>query len=150
MYKTLLLIPFIASLLTAKTVKPKVFNAQDADYERSYHHSSSMKNSKDRVISSSAEASAQITVVVTVQATSEITSRSNHDVATLSFLDNNRVQITEEIAQGEGEYLGTLLTMMKLQQDQKSLKKLQDNFENLIYLSHNDFLNKLILIEQDS
>lgn len=143
MYRTLLLIPFLISLLTAQTAQPKVFHAQDTKHHDNYHTSSSIKNTQDRVISSSAEASAQITVVITIQATSEMTSGSEHDEATLSFLDNNRIQITEEIAKGEGEYLTTLLTMMKLKKEKKSLKNLQDNFENLIYLTHDDFLNKL-------
>lgn len=140
MYRILLIIALLTSLLTAK---PKVFRAQDTKHHDNYHTSSSIENTQERVISSSAEASAQITVVITIQATSEMTSGSYHDEATLSFLDNNRIQITQEIAKGEGEYLITLLTMMKLKKEKKSLKNLQDNFEDLIYLTHDDFLNKL-------
>lgn len=142
MNKKLLILPLFFSLLSAETVKSKEMKAQD--YDRHYKRSSNMNTTEDRVISSTAEASAQITVTITLQATSEMTSGRDRNIATMSFLDNNRMQITEEIAQGEGEHLETLLTMMKLKNDQKSLEKIQTHFNELVYLSHNDFLNKLV------
>ena len=146
--KTLLfLLALTPLLLVAKTVKPKVMHAQDRDYHRHYSHSSNHRDTEDEILSSSAEATGQITVTISLQisteALSEATSEGGHSTARLSYLDNNRIQITEDIAKGEGEYLETLLSMMHLHQDKKSLKKIQNNFDELIYLSHNDFLDKL-------
>jgi len=147
--KTLLfLLALTPLLLVAKTVKPKVMHAQDREYQEHYSHSSNHRNTEDEILSSSAEATSQITVTISLQisteALSEITSEGgHHSSARLSYLDNNRIQITEDIAKGEGEYLETLLSMMHLSQDKKSLKKIQNNFDELIYLSHNDFLDKL-------
>ena len=143
MNKKLLLIPFLCSLLSAETVKSKEMRAHDTNYSKNYDNSSNLETTEDRVISSTADASAQITIMITLQAISEVTSGRSNNMATMSFLDNNRIQITEEIAEGEGEHLETLLTMMKLDKNEENLKKIQNNFENLIYLSHNDFLNKL-------
>lgn len=143
MKKTLLLIPFICSLLSAQTVKSKDMHAHDSNYQNNYNNSSNRRTTEDRVISSTAEASGQITLVVTLQVISEVTSGKNHNMATMSFLDNNRIQITEDIAKGEGEHLQTLLTIMELNHNTENLKKIQNNFEELIYLTHNDFLNKL-------
>ena len=152
MNKKLLLLPFICSLLSAKTVEPKVFRAidsprpsmQQSNYSTHYQNSSHMESTDDKVISSTAEASAQITVISTVQVTTELTAGGRHGgSAIMSFLDNNRIEITEDIAKGEGEHLHTLLRMMKINNDTKNLTKIQDNFINLIYLTHNDFLDKL-------
>jgi len=141
MNKKLLILPLLCSLLTAQTVKPK--EMRTTDYTKHYDNSSNIDSTEDKVISSTAEASAQITIMVTLQASSEMTSGRHGGTATMSFLDNNRIQITEEIAKGEGEHLETLLSMMKLKKDEKSLEKIQTHFDELIYLSHNDFLDKL-------
>jgi len=142
MYKKLLLLPIFSSFLLAQTVKPKVMHAQDTkNYEHNYNNS--QNTTEDKVISSTAEASAEITVVITLQVSTEMISQTNRSAATLSYLDNNRIQITEELAQGEGEYLETLLSMMELKNNRENLEKLQNNFDDLIYLSHNDFLNKV-------
>ena len=142
MNNKLLILPFLlCSLLTAKTVETKEMKAKD--YAKHYDRSSNINSTEDKVISSTAEASAQITIMVTLQASSEVTSGRHSGTATMSFLDNNRLEITEEIAQGEGEHLETLLSMMKLKNDKKSLKKIQNHFDEFIYLSHNEFLDKL-------
>jgi len=141
MNKKLLLLPLFCSLLTAQTVETK--NMQAKDYEKHYERSSNIDSTEDRVISSSAEASAQITIMVTIQASTEITSGQHGGNATMSFLDNNRMQITEEMAKGEGEHLETLLSMMKLKKNKHSLENIQTHFDELIDLSHNDFLDKL-------
>jgi len=148
--KTILFLLAISPiLLVAKTIQPKVMHAQDRDYHTHYSHSSTHRDTKDEILSSSADATAQISVTITLQisteALSEVTSEGggHHSNARLSYLDNNRIQITEDIAKGEGEYLETLLSMMHLRQDKKSLKKIQKSFDELIYLSHNDFLDKL-------
>ena len=139
----LLILPFISSLLLAQAVDPKVMRAKDSKKYSHYQHSGPSHTTEGRVISSSAEASGQVTVMVTIQATSEITSGRHGGHATMGFLDNNRMEITEEIAKGEGEHLETLLSMMELNNDAKSLEIIQKHFDELIYLSHNDFLDKL-------
>jgi len=148
--KTLLfLLVLTPLLLVAKTVKPKVMHAHDREYQNHYSHSSNHRDTEDEILSSSADATAQITVTISLQisteALSELTSEGggHQGTARLSYLDNNRIQITEDIAKGEGEYLETLLSMMHLNQDKKSLKKIQNNFDELIYLNPNDFLDKL-------
>ena len=143
MKKRLLLLPFLGSLLWAESVETKVLRAHDNSYEQHYEKSSNVETTEDRVISSTAEASAQITIAVTLQVSSEFISRKNYTAATISFLDHNRLQITEEIAQGNGEHLTTLLGMLKLDQSEKNLKNIQSNFNSLIYLNHDSFLNKL-------
>jgi len=141
MNKKLLLLPLFCSLLTAQTVETK--NMQAKEYKKHYNNSSNGNSTEERVISSSAEASAQITIMVTIQASSEIISGRHGGNATMSFLDNNRMQITEEMAKGEGEHLETLISMMKLKKNKLSLANIQTHFDELIYLSHNDFLDKL-------
>ena len=146
--KTLLfLLALTPLLLVAKTIKPKIMHAQDREYHRHYSHSSNNRDTEDEILSSSADATAQISVTISFQisteALSEATSEGHHSTARLSYLDNNRIQITEDIAKGEGEYLQTLLSMMYLNQDETSLKRIQKNFDALIYLSPNDFLDKL-------
>ena len=143
MHKKLLILPFLlGSLLSAKTVETKDMRAKD--YTKHYNTSSNVESTEDKVISSTAEASAQITIMVTLQGTSEMTSGKHAGTtATMSFLDNNRIEITEEIAQGKGEHLETLLSMMKLKKNQTSLTNIQTHFNELIYLSQNDFLEKL-------
>jgi len=146
--KTLLFLLALSPLLVlAKTVKPKVMHGQDKDYHEHYSHSSNHRDTQDDILSSSVEATGQISVEISFQisteALSELTSEGGHGTARLSYLDNNRIQITEDIAKGEGEHLETLLSMMNLPKDGKTLKKIQNNFDDLIYLSHNDFLDKL-------
>lgn len=143
MNKKLLILPFIYSLLLAETVQPHVMHAQGTKHQHHYEQSIPRESTEDKVISSTAEVSAQITIMVTLQATSEMTSGRHNGTASMSFLNNNRIQITEEIARGEGEHLETLLTMMELKRDKKSLEKIQRHFDELIYLGHNDFLDKL-------
>jgi hypothetical protein len=147
--KTLLCLLTLTPLfLLAQTVKPKIMHAQESNYQEHYSHSSNHRDRKESILSSSADATAQISVTISLQvsteALSEVTSEGNHhSTARLSYLDNNRIQITEDIAKGEGEYLETLLSMMHLNPDKKSLNKIQNNFDTFIYLSHNDFLDKL-------
>ena len=135
MNKKLLLIPFIlSSLLSAEAVN---------HYSNNYENSSTKETTEDRVISSTAEVSAQITIVVSLKIISEVTSGKDNNLATMSFLDNNRIQITEDIANGKGEHIETLLSMMKLINTKENIEKIQSHFDELIYLGHNDFLNKL-------
>ena len=143
MTKTLLIIALFGSILSAKPVDTKVMRAKDSGYSHHYSNSSHHHDTREDILSSSAEATSQISVAIFIQATSEVTSQGAHHSARLSYLDNNRVQITKDIAQAKGEHLETLLTMMELPNNPKNLKNLQENLEELIYLSHDDFLEKL-------
>ena len=146
MIKTLLLLSLLTSIISAKSVETKIMRAKDNRHSGHYSNSSHHHDEREDFLSSSAEATSQISVALFVQATSDATSEEHQNNARLSYLDNNRVQITKEIAQGEGEYLNTLLNMMELQSNPQNLKILQENFEELIYLSHNDFLEKLKIL----
>ena len=137
----LLIIPI---LIEAKKVDSKVMHAQDRRAPDSYSRSSNHRDRGDEILCSTTEASGQIIFMIAVQATSEITSGEHpHSSARLSYLDNNRVEITEDIAKGEGEHLETLLSMIKPDYNKKSLITIQENFDKLIYLNHNEFLDKI-------
>jgi len=143
MKKILPLLALSTLLLLGKTVEPKVMRAQNDEHRQHYSNSSHRHSVEDEIISSTAEASSQISIMVSLQAISEVTSGEYHGTARMSYLDNNRMDITQDIAQGDGEHLRTLLSMMKIPADAKNLEKIQSHFDELIYLSHNDFLNKL-------
>jgi len=114
-----------------------------AQNDDDYSHSSHRHSVEDEILSTTTEASAEVSLQISTEASSEITSGEHHGIARISYLDNNRMDITQDIAQGDGEHLRTLLSMMKIPADAKNLEKIQSHFDELIYLSHNDFLNKL-------
>lgn len=143
MNKSILFLLLITSIVSAKAAEPKIMRAHSNEHYQDYNHSSNHCDKNDEILSSSFETSAQITLHVSTEASSEITSEEHHGSARLSYLDNNRIQITQNIAQGQGEYIRTLLTLMELPNNEKSLKKLQKSFDELIYLSHSDFLDKI-------
>ena len=58
-------------------------------------------------------------------------------------MEKNRVQITQDISQGKGEYLITLLNIMNIKQDTPTLTKIQSNFKTLSVLNNEKFLSKL-------
>lgn len=151
--KTILILMTITPiLLLSNRIEPKIMHGQN--YHRNYEHSTITNNRDDNILLSTFDATGQISVAITVEVTSEITTQitsegNRHSTARLSYLDNNRVEITEDIARGEGEHLETLLSIMNLKKDSDSLKVIQNNFDKLIYLSHNNFLDKLEnLVEQ--
>ena len=147
MQKIILLLSLSTLLLLGKEFEPNDMRTQNNNHQQNYDNSSHVHNTEDRIISSTVEASSEISVGLTIQGLSEITSEATsgkgHGTARMSFLDNNRIQITQDIAQGHGEHLDTLLHMMNIQNDEKNLEKIQKSFDELIYLSHNDFLTKL-------
>jgi hypothetical protein len=146
MTKLSILLIILSFFLQANRVKPKIMHAQDnqRDYHDNYAHSSNHHDKKEEILCSTSEATGQITFMITLQSTTEITSEGHgRNSARLSYIENNRIEITEDIAKGEGEHLETLLKMIKPNFSKKSLEAIQENFDELIYLSHNDFLNKL-------
>ena len=138
----LLIVPL---LLSANRVKPKVMHAQDRrGYQNNYSNSSNHRDRGEEIFCSTTEASGEIVFMIALQATSQITSEEQYTNARLSYLDNNRVEITEDIAKGEGEHLETLLSMIKPDYNkEKSLIILQENFSELSYLNHHDFIKKI-------
>jgi len=140
MKKILPLLALSTLLLLGKTVEPKVMRAHNDD---DYSHSSHRHSVEDEILSTTTEATAEVSLQISTEASSEITSGEHHGIARISYLDNNRMDITQDIAQGDGEHLRTLLSMMEIPADAKNLEKIQEHFDELIYLSHNDFLNKI-------
>jgi hypothetical protein len=145
MRKLPLLLLIIPLLLPAKRVKPKVMHAQNQrDYHDSYAHSSNQQDRGEEIFCSTTEASGEIVFMIALQTTSEITSEEQYTNSRLSYLDHNRIEITEDIAKGEGEHLETLLSMIKPNYNKKkSLTILQKNFSELSYLNHHDFLKRI-------
>ncbi|CAA6817551.1 MAG: Unknown protein [uncultured Sulfurovum sp.] len=139
MHKIILALVLSSVLLLGKAIEPKVMRASDGHHRQYYSNSYHTHDREEQLISSTAE----ISSVISIEGTSQITSRQHHSPARLSYLDNNRIDIIQNIAKGQGEHLSTLLTMMNISNDKKKLEKIQKSFEKLIYLSHNDFLNKL-------
>ena len=145
--KNILLVTLIlSSLLFSKRVEPKVVYAEDKSQEEEqkeeyeeYSHSTEEKSDTNGALLSTVQVSSQISLEISTQ----MTVHNNSTVAQVNFLDKNRLQIMEEIAQGEGEHITTLLEMMELNYNPKSLKTLQSSFNQLIYLSHEDFLEHL-------
>ena len=143
MQKIILFLALSTPLLLAKALEPKVMRATKSNHQKYYSNSSHLHNPEDDILSSTADASSEMSVEASIQGTTEITSGTHQGSARMSYLDNNRIEITEDIAKGEGEYLTTLLTMLDISANKKNLQKIQKSFDELIYLSHRDFLNKL-------
>jgi len=144
MKNLLLLLLILPLFLQANRVKPKVMHAQDRrGYHDSYSHSSNHRDTGKEILCGTTEASGEMIVIIALQATSEATSEENYGHAQLSYLDDNRIEITEDMAKGEGEHLETLLSMIKPNYNHKVLITLQENFDELIYLKNSDFLNRV-------
>jgi len=141
MKKIFIILTTFSILLLAKSVEPKVMHAQDR-HENRYEESSTYRDTQDEILSSSAEITVQISTIVST----EMTESDYQNNAHLSYLKKNRIEITEDIAKGEGEHLETLLVMMQLEKTDTFLTKIQSNFETLINLDHQKFLNRLKLI----
>ncbi len=143
MQKIILFLALSTPLLLAKALEPKVMRATNYHHHEYYSNSSHIHNAEDDIISSTADTFSDTSVELSIQGTTKITSGEHHGSARMSYLDNNRIEITLDIAKGEGEYLTTLLRMLDIPTNKKNLKKIQKSFDELIYLSHNDFLDKL-------
>jgi len=139
--RSLLLLSCTVISLYGGSIKPKVVHA--TDYPRHYRGSTGVRKA-DPLISTS-EASAQISSLLSLEASSQATTNpaGRGNPRAYSFLEENRIEITEEIAKGEGEHLQTLLGLMHLKADETTLLALQSNFEQLIYLNPEQFLTQL-------
>jgi len=138
---------------TAKDIEPKVIRAYDAP-RVTHRRVSRARNTQEDIILSTIDASSEISVQITsamsLEASTEATSnepqtrraRKRH-YSELKFLKNNRTQITQNISQGKGEYLSTLLNIMNIKQTPSTLIKIQSNFDILSSLNNELFLSKL-------
>jgi len=154
--KTILIILSILITSTgAKSINSKVIRAHDG-YRSSGHtttHRGGGRNQDDILLSTieaTSEITIQITSAVSLEASTQATSQPpqqgrgrRRNYSQIKFLQKNRVQITQDISQGRGEYLITLLNMMNIKQDTPTLTKIQSNFETLSALDDEKFLSKL-------
>jgi hypothetical protein len=134
------------TVVTAQTIKPKKIKAIDSiRYGRGHHRSSN--DPFISTVEASSEVSIQITSALSIKASSDATSQGSQqrsrEYSELEFLNNNRFKITEDISNGGGEHLLTLMEMMNLKKDRTTLAKVQSNFENLFGLEDEAFLSEL-------
>ncbi|MCK4441313.1 MAG: DUF3015 family protein [Sulfurovaceae bacterium] len=153
--KTILIIlSVLITITTAKNINPKVIRAHDG-YRSSGHttYRGGRRHQDDILLSTidaTSEISVQVTSAVSLEASTDATSqrpqnrtRRRRNYSQIKFLKNNRVQITQDISKGKGEYLITLLNMMNIKQDTHTLAKIQSNFDTLLSLKDEKFLSKL-------
>ena len=157
MRKIFILLAILSNFILAGKIKPRVIHAHDNVYRGSSGGGYNGGYRRDSLGMSSIDASFQATVEITSIATLEGTSQATsgggrgevprRDRAryykSISFLTNNRDVIMEDISKGDGEHLTTLLKLMKLKRDSKSLSKIQMNFNTLLTLNSIDFIYKL-------
>ncbi len=154
MRKIFILLAILSNFILADKIKPRVIHVHDNVYRNSGGYSRSYR--RDSLGISSIEASSQATVdvisIATLEGTSQAISGEKRETPTkdraryyksISFLKNNRDTIMEDISKGNGEHLATLLKLMKLKRDSKSLSKIQMNFNTLLTLNGIDFIYKL-------
>jgi len=153
--KTILIILSILITSTgAKSINSKVIRAHDG-YRSSGHttYRGGGRHQDDILLSTidaTSEISVQVTSAISLEASTQATSQPpqqgrirRRNYSQIKFLQKNRVQITQDISQGRGEYLITLLNMMNIKQDTPTLTKIQSNFETLSALDDEKFLSKL-------
>jgi len=158
---TPILISLLITITTAKNIEPRVIRGHDNHYDRGHtttHRSSHSTNTQDDILLSTIEASSEISIQITsaisLEASTDATSQDpqNHrrqrEYSQIKFLNNNRVQITQNISQGKGEYLSTLLNMMNIKPNKPTLLKIQSNFDVLLGLKDEEFLDKLAKISE--
>ena len=156
MRKIFILLAILSNFILAGKIKPRVIHAHDNVYRGSSGGGYNGGYRRDSLGMSSIDASFQATVeitsIATLEGTSQATSGGRGEVPRrdraryykpISFLKNNRDVIMEDISKGDGEHLATLLKLMKLKRDSKSLSKIQMNFNTLLTLNSSDFIYKL-------
>jgi hypothetical protein len=149
----LILLSIFITTTTAKSINPKIIRANDG-YRSSGHinHRGGGRHQDDILLSTidaTSEISVQVTSALSLEASTEATTqppqnrRRRRNYSQIKFLEKNRVQITQDISQGKGEYLITLLNIMNIKQDTPTLTKIQSNFKTLSVLNNEKFLSKL-------
>ncbi|MBD3792672.1 MAG: hypothetical protein IE889_00735 [Campylobacterales bacterium] len=144
MKKLLIILTILTIALPAGTIKPHVMGARDHP-PRHYDHSVGSGRHHDTLFSTF-EATAEISSVISIGASSEATTYGDHPPHyrhALNFIDENRIEITQDMAKAEGEHLKTLLTMIDLKSDTQSLLAIQSDFDTLSQLSADELLTRL-------
>ena len=150
--RKLILIPFIlGGILMGETIKPRVIKAHDRVYRTGGggYHGRREPPMPVSSLEATSEMSVEITSIGITEASSDATTNGRRrgvrrrGYAELKFLKDNRTKITQDISQGGGEHLLTLLTMMKLKRDRETLSKIQSNFDSLSSLDNGKLLSKL-------
>ena len=143
MYKLLLLLPFLISTLPAGTIKPRTMEARD---HRPYERSVCSSRHRDNMLLSTLEATTEISSILLIEASSQATTQrsySPNDPYAINFIEENRIEISQDMARAKGEHLTTLLKMLNLQYDETHLMATQSKFETLSSLSSNELLTQL-------
>jgi len=81
-----------------------------------------------------------------IEASSQATTHGSHspyDPYVINFIEENRIEISQDMAQAKGEHLTTLLKMLDLQHSKTHLIAIQSEFETLSSLSSNELLIQL-------
>ena len=154
MKKILLLLTIALVFLNSETIKAKKVKAKDRD-NRS--HRSSKHNAQGDVLFSTVEASShassqisfEITLGVSTQATTEVSTKKKmlrKKSHALNFIKSNRKKIEIDMAKGEGEYLSSLLSILNLKENKKSLMAIQWNFIKLHSLNNQELIEELMVI----
>ena len=154
--KTILIIlSILITSIGAKNINSKVIKAHDGYRSSSHHHHHHdiIDISLDATSEATSEISThaiQLSSAISLEASTQATSQPpqqgrirRRNYSQIKFLQKNRVQITQDISQGRGEHLITLLNMMNIKQDTQTLTKIQSNFEILSALDDEKFLSKL-------
>jgi hypothetical protein len=143
--KHIFLAIILVTITVAETYKPRIIRSHGGGYRgagRGIKESMGLST-----IDASIQISIQLTSIAFTEASSNITSnqqrRREENSSELSFLKDNREKITRDISQGGGEHLVTLLNIMRLKRDKKSLAKIQSNFDKFLVLEDREFLSKL-------
>jgi len=151
----LLLIDSLAGTYKARSISAqdrshsRVIKAKDRPSSSRSHGNKRSSNPLISTVEASSEMSFQITSAISLEVSSEITTyggvapERRSDTAELKFLNDNRLKITEDISQGQGEHITTLLSLMKIEQSNTTLSNIQSNFEELFRLEDNAFLSKI-------
>ncbi|HHH20166.1 MAG TPA: DUF3015 domain-containing protein [Campylobacterales bacterium] len=144
MHKILLLIPLLLSTAQTGTIKPQTVEARDhRHYDRSVRGGS---RHGDSLLISTFEATAQISSILLSEASSQATTYGNqapHHRRAIHFIEENRIEISQDMARGDGEHLSTLLTMLDLDHDAPRLLAIQSDFDALSQLDSAELLTQL-------
>jgi len=129
--RIILLLLLISIFSISKTIKPRVIRGGDRGYRGG-----------DPLGISTIEASSQATSVGLFASTSANIENQNRYSREEIFLKRNRKEVIKDISIGRGEYLYTLLELMKIEPTQDRVQKLQRNINRLSKLNNREFLNR--------
>jgi len=123
-------------LLISETIKPRIIKVPSRG--RGYGYSRG--GGGNPVEMSTIEASTQATSVGFLALSSVNMERQNRYSKREIFLRENRQDIVKDISKGKGEYLLTLLELMRVKPTQRVVQNLQQNIITLSKLDDREFL----------